>query len=215
MSAAPITIELMQTPYNQPVGRLLAQAFQGKFLNRSNRSEGNLAQCFHMLLDYFPAEPFSQRMVALQQGEVIGTISIKWKPAGNPLKTRRRLPLWRMFSLLGKWNMLKMLVGLSVLEHKPEAGECYIADLAVRSDRQSQGVGKLLLQWARHAVDIDPALERLSLHVCAGNPRAKQLYEKLSFHTTSRESRYILYVLFNKLKWDYMVLDKKGSTNRS
>ncbi|MFU1798104.1 GNAT family N-acetyltransferase [Paenibacillus azoreducens] len=35
-----------------------------------------------------------------------------------------------------------MLIGLSFLDHKPQAGECYIADVVVHPDHRSKGVGK-------------------------------------------------------------------------
>ncbi|GLI04528.1 hypothetical protein YDYSG_05580 [Paenibacillus tyrfis] len=79
MTAASITIEPMQAKYNPQVGRLLVQGFGGKFQCLTNMNDGELALFFEKLLDHFPADPASQRMVARQDGEAIGTISIKWK----------------------------------------------------------------------------------------------------------------------------------------
>ncbi|GMX65336.1 hypothetical protein Elgi_46060 [Paenibacillus elgii] len=78
MTAASITIEPMQAKYNPQVGRLLVLGFGGKFQNMTSMSDGELALFFEKLLDHFPADPASQR-IALQDGEAIGTISIKWK----------------------------------------------------------------------------------------------------------------------------------------
>ncbi|MNE30591.1 Mycothiol acetyltransferase [compost metagenome] len=107
-----------------------------------------------------------------------------------------------------------MLIGLYVLDHKPESGECYIADLVVHSDQRSRGVGKLLLQWAQQVVEMDPGLDRLSLYVSGSNPRAQQLYDQLSFQTQSRENRYILHLLFNEMEWDYMVRREGGDLKK-
>ncbi len=63
-------------------------------------------------------------MVALQEGEVIGTISIKWK---TEFASRQIFPAWKNFYRFGKWNLMKMFIGLSFLDHEPQAGECYIA----------------------------------------------------------------------------------------
>lgn len=205
MRAVPVTIEPMQARYNGQVGRLLAQAFQGKFQKLTGMSEDDLALCFEKLQEYMPTEPSTQRMVALQQGEVIGSIAVKWKPVMDAAKNRRELPPWSVFNLLGRWNLIKMLIGLYVLDHQPESGECYIVDLVVRSDQRSKGVGRLLLQWAQHVVDLNPGLDCLSLHVSGSNPRAKQLYEQSSFQTHSRENRFITHLLFKESKWDYMV----------
>ncbi|MDQ0113235.1 GNAT family N-acetyltransferase [Paenibacillus harenae] len=209
MMAVPITIEPMQAQYNQQVGRLLAQAFRGKFQILTNMNEDDLALFFDRLLECVP-EPSTQRMVALQQGEVIGSIAIKWKPAIDTKKNNQKLPSWRNFSIFGRWNLIKMLIGLYVLDYKPESGECYIADIVVHSDYRSKGVGKLLLQWAQRVVDMDPSLDRLSLYVSGSNPRAKQLYEQLSFRTHSEENRMISHLLFNEPKWDYMVETREG-----
>ncbi|WP_232380994.1 GNAT family N-acetyltransferase [Paenibacillus tianjinensis] len=206
----PITIVPMQSRYNKQVGQLLAQAFHGKFNMLTKRNEDELARFFEKLLEYIPTEPSTQRMVALQQGEVIGSIAIKRKPIVDTKKSRQKLPSWRMLSQFGSWSLIKMLIGLYVLDHKPEPGECYIADLAVHPDQRSKGVGRLLLQWAQQVVEMDPGLDRLSLYVSASNPRAQQLYDQLSFQTLSRENRWILHLLFNESKWDYRVQRREG-----
>lgn len=173
-------------------------------------NEDDLALFFEKLLEYFPTEPSTHRMVALQLGEVIGSIAIKWKPVVHRQKNKQKLPSWRICSQFGRWNHIKMLIGLCVLDHKPESGECYIADLVVHSDQRSKGVGKLLLQWAQQVVDMDPGLDRLSLYVSGSNPRAQQLYDQLSFQVQSRENRFILHLLFNESEWEYRVRRKGG-----
>ncbi|MFC6647808.1 GNAT family N-acetyltransferase [Paenibacillus rhizoplanae] len=213
ISTAPITIEPMEAKYNHAVGLLLAQAFQGKFQNRIRLKEGELAGCFEMLLQYAPADPYTHRMVAVQQGEVIGSIAIKRTPEARLLGKRQTPPLPGTSQLLGKRGMIRMLIGLYVLDHTPASGECYITDLAVQPEHQNKGVGRLLVEWAQKLVDTDPGLNRLSLHVSAGNPHARQLYGKWSFHTEAREIRYTLYLLFNELRWEYMVQKRGGYRN--
>ena len=213
-TGAPITVAPMRAEYNPEVGRLLAQAFQGKFRSRLHLPEAELAQGFTTLLAEVAPEPFTERRIALQQGRVLGSISLKWRPLRlrataeaepKPMSRSLRHPI----RLLGNWNRMKLLIGLSVLEHKPQAGECYIADVAVASDQQGKGIGKLLLQWAQQVVADDPDLERLSLHVAANNPRARQLYERMSFQVHSRERRLASYLLFDEMNWDYMVQEKR------
>ncbi|MCM3269742.1 GNAT family N-acetyltransferase [Paenibacillus elgii] len=205
MTAAPITIEPIQAKYNSQVSRLLVQGFGRKFQNLTSMSDGELALFFEKLLDHFPADPASQRMVALQDGEVIGTISIKWKPEST-LKQKQNLPSWESFNRFGTWNLLKMRIGLYLFDHKPEAGECYISDVAVHPEHRGKGVGKLLLQWAQYFVQTKPSLDRLSLYVSGKNPRAKQLYEQLLFRTHSQTKSLMWHLLFKEMKWDYMVM---------
>lgn len=209
MNAARITIEPMQAKYNPQIGRLLVHGFRGKFQHLTNMSDEDLALFFEKLFEHFPTEPASQRMVALQEREVIGTLSIKWNANSDIKEEKKQLPSWRSFNSFGKWNLLKLFIGLSLLDHKPQAGECYIAAVVVHPDHRSKGVGKLLLEWAQQFVQAEPSLNILSLHVSGKNPRAKHLYEQLSFYTHSQENSKISHFLFDEWKWHYMVLRLK------
>lgn len=60
ISTAPITIEPMEAKYSRAVGGLLAEAFQGKFQNRIRLKEAELAECFELLLQHAPADPYTQ-----------------------------------------------------------------------------------------------------------------------------------------------------------
>ncbi|CAH8770819.1 GNAT family N-acetyltransferase [Paenibacillus dendritiformis] len=209
MNAARITIEPMQAKYNPQVGRLLVHGFRGKFQHLTNMSDEDLALFFEKLLEHIPAEPASRRIVALEEGEVIGTLSIKWNANSEIKEEKKQLPSWRSFNSFGKWNLLKLFIGLSLLDHKPQAGECYIAAVVVHPDHRSKGVGKLLLEWAQQFVQAEPSLNILSLHVSGKNPRAKHLYEQLSFYTHSQENSILSHFLFDEWKWNYMVLRLK------
>ncbi|MFF0826387.1 GNAT family N-acetyltransferase [Brevibacillus sp. NPDC003359] len=202
MTVTPITIEPMHSMYNQQTGQLLVHGFRGKFQTLTNLNDGDLALFFEKMFHYSPADPASQRMVALQDGEVIGSISIKWK---SEAESNQKLPSWKNFHRFGKWNLLKMFIGLSLLDHKPHAGECYITDVVVHPNHQGKGIGNLLLQWAQNFVQTQPSLDKLSLYVSGNNPRAEQLYQRLSFHTQLRERSFLSHILFNEKKWSYMV----------
>ncbi|NTU29641.1 GNAT family N-acetyltransferase [Brevibacillus sp. HB1.1] len=202
MTGSPITIEPMHSTYNQQIGQLLVHGFRGKFQTLTKLNDGELAIFFEKLFDHVPTDRASQRMVALQEGEVIGTISIKWK---TEFDSRRIFPAWKNFYRFGRWNLLKMFIGLSFLDHKPQAGECYITDVVVHPNHQGKGVGNLLLHWAHNFAQAQPSLDKLSLYVAGKNPRAEQLYQRLSFHTQLRESSFLSHLLFKEKKWSYMV----------
>ncbi|MFD0713163.1 GNAT family N-acetyltransferase [Paenibacillus sp. GCM10027626] len=210
MTAAQIMIEPMQLKYNPQVGQLLVHGFRGKFQHLTNLNDEELALFFEKLFDQYPAEPAGQRMVAVQGREVVGTLSLKWKVEADRKQEKQKLPSWKNFNMFSKWNLLKMLVGLYFLDHKPEAGECYIADVVVHPDHRGKGVGKLLLERAHQFVLSEPRLDRLSLYVSGKNPRAKHLYEQLSFQTHLQENSYVWHFLFNELEWEYMVNVIKG-----
>ncbi|WP_268625302.1 GNAT family N-acetyltransferase [Paenibacillus alvei] len=210
MSVARKTIEPMQPKYNAQVGRLLVYGFRGKFQHLTNLSEENLALFFEKMLDSFPAEPASLRVVALQAGEVIGTLSIKWSENAEVQQATSNLPSWKDYPFIGKLAFLKLLIGLSLLEHKPLAKECYIADVAVHPDHRSKGVGRLLLEWAQQFALAEPSLSILSLHVAGTNPRAKQLYEQLSFSTHIQEYSILRHFFFNEGTWHFMTQKLKS-----
>lgn len=208
MTDTSIIIEPMQAKYNKQISRLLVHGFRGKFKPLSNLNDEDLAHFFEKLFDYFPVEPASQRIVALQDEEVIGSLSIKWKAESNLKQEKQKFP-WQAFKMFEKWTLVKLFLALYFLNHQPQARECYIADVSVHPAHRGKGVGKQLLQWAQHYVQTEPFLDVLSLHVSGKNQRAKHLYEQLSFHTHYQKNSLARYLIFNEFKWDYMVLNLK------
>ena len=208
MTTGLLTIEQMEQKYNSQVSRLLAYGFRGKFQTLTNMNDDELALFFEMLFEHDPNELFSRRMVALLDGNVVGTMSIQWKGDSN-IKQRRTPFSWSSFKRFGTWNFLKMMIGLQFLEHNPHKGECYIADIVVHPDFRGLGVGTLLLQWAIDYVKAQPSLDVLSLYVSDNNKRASRLYEQLSFHTKYQVNSLTQYILFREPKWNYMVMKIK------
>lgn len=204
MTLASIRIEPMQPKYNQQISHLLIYGFRGKFYPLTNLNDTELALFFEKLLDYFPSEPASQRMVALQGEEVVGSLSIKWKTKPYMKQKAQKIP-WQIFKLFEKWNLFKLFLALYFLDHQPQDRECYIADVSVHPAHQGKGIGKQLLQWAQQYVQANPHLDILSLHVSDKNLRAKKLYEQLSFQTQDQKNSFTRYLLFNEFKWRYMV----------
>ncbi|MFD1175908.1 GNAT family N-acetyltransferase [Paenibacillus puldeungensis] len=212
-----IILEPMQAKYNRQVSYLLVHGFRGKFYPLTKLGDNELALFFEKLLDHFPEQNASQRMVAIQEGEVIGTLLVKWKvESGSDDKTVKHQQnsqpeprLWQAFSSFGKWNVIKMMTGLHLLSHKPQVGEYYIADLSVHPHHQGKGTGKLLLQWAKQYAHSHPSFKFLSLHVSSRNLGAKRLYEQLSFCTHEKERSPLRFLFFREWKWDYMTLEKE------
>jgi hypothetical protein len=74
-----MTIEPVQPELYPSVGKLMAYGFGYKFENLTSLSIEELGSAFTQLLFNLPQEPNSLRVVAMQQGEVVGTMCIKWK----------------------------------------------------------------------------------------------------------------------------------------
>lgn len=211
MTIDPLIIEPIQPKHHRQVSRLLVHGFRGKFQHITNLPDDTLALFFEKLFTQFPAEPASQRMVALQAGEVAGSLCLKEKAASNGIHELLHFP-WRAFNRFGQWDLCKLFLSLYFLDHQPQAGECYIADISVHPARQGQGIGNSLLQWAQQYVQTTPRFHTLGLHVSEKNQRAKKLYEQLSFRTQEQQSSMSRYLLFHEFKWNYMVW-KEASEN--
>ncbi len=141
-------------------------------------NDDELSLFFEKLFVQFPNEPATQRMVAIQDGKVVGSISIKWDN-GSHMKQQSMLRSWESFRVFGKWNLYKMLLGLHSLEYKPKP------------------------------VQSDSRLDKLSLFVSGSNPRAKRLYEELSFQSQLQKNSFIRHLLFHEKTWHYMVMRVK------
>ncbi|ASA25809.1 GNAT family N-acetyltransferase [Paenibacillus donghaensis] len=205
MITTPIIIETMHSQYNQAVSRLLVDGFRGKFQTLTKLNDDKLALFFEKLLIHFPDEAGGQRVVAMQNGEAVGTMALKWKPESSVDSQAQHRASWQDFNKFGKWNLLKLLLGLHYLAHQPKERECYIADISVQPHHRGKGVGKQLLEWAQHNMQTLPLVDHLSLHVSANNQRAKQLYEQLSFRSCSKKNSIMRSLLFNEYEWDYMI----------
>ncbi|KWX78218.1 GNAT family N-acetyltransferase [Paenibacillus jilunlii] len=203
MKQAHVIIAPMQAEYNRQVSHLLVEAFYSKFYPLTRLEPGGLAALFEQLLDAFPEEPASQRLVALREGEVIGTLCLKRKAGAGLLAGEDHKPV---ITRDERRKMFKLLTALHFLDHKPQEGECYIADLSVHPAARGKGVGKQLLHWVQHYASSDPHLNVLSLHVSGHNPGAKRLYEQISFRTQAEERSLVRFLLFHEWRWEYMVL---------
>ncbi|KQN97751.1 GNAT family N-acetyltransferase [Paenibacillus sp. Leaf72] len=211
MKVSSITIEPMQAKYNRQVGQLLVHGFKEKFFKLSKLNDSILALFFEKLLEHFPNEPATHRVVALQAGNIVGTLSIKWWPESEleGSTPQPMLPLWREFRIFGKGALLKLLLGLYFLSYKPQPGECYIADVTVHPNYRGEGIGKLMLGWAELYARAHPSFNVLSLHVSSHNLGAKRLYEQLSYHMHRKERSLLKYMLFHELEWEYMKIKLK------
>lgn len=120
----PITLEPIQPMYHQQVGQLQAYLLHGKFQHLTSMASDELALFFELWLEQVPDMPGSQRMIAFQEGKVIGTIAIKWEPqpsrASQPQQTP---PSWQSFRSFGRWNLFKMRLGLSLFDYKLQVGD--------------------------------------------------------------------------------------------
>ena len=86
----------------------------------------------------------------------------------------------------GAWQFVRMMPrGLRIQRRitKLEDGQLYIANLGVRAELRSKGIGKSLIEAAAQRADV-LGLTKLVLDVSDQNPRAEALYRRLGFAVT-------------------------------
>lgn len=207
--ATSIHIEPIQPQLHQSVGELMAYGFGYKFQNLVSLSIHELASVFEQLLHYFPKDDSSLRFVARQHGDVVGTMSVKWKGAER-ISSHSTVDStwWSKCNGIGNWKLFKLVTGLYLLQHSPELEECYIEDLVVHPEHQGKGIGKQLLKWAQQFMLQSSGLSYLSLHVASHNHKAIQLYERVQFCQQNCNNSLLTGFLLGEKRWNYMT--RKG-----
>ncbi|MBP1907041.1 ribosomal protein S18 acetylase RimI-like enzyme [Paenibacillus turicensis] len=213
-----ITIEPVQPELYPSVGQLMAYGFGYKFENLTSLSIEELGFTFTKLLHYLPQEPNNLRIVARQQGVVVGTMCIKWKlikfnesNGSHGFDERNKsidFSWWNKCNSIGNWKLFKLITGLYLLQHSPKLEECYIEDLVVHPQHQGKGIGKQLLQWAHQFMRQSAGMTYLSLHVASHNHKAIQLYERYQFSQQNCDNSLLTALLLGEKRWNYMT--RKG-----
>lgn len=213
-----MTIEPVQPALYPSVGQLMAYGFGYKIENLASLSIEELGSAFTQLLYYLPQEPNSLRVVARQQGEVVGTMCIKWKwiksnesngfDGFDEPNQSIDSNWWSKCNSIGNWKLFKLITGLYLLQHSPKVEECYIEDLVVHPQHQGKGIGKQLLQWAHQFMQQSAGMTYLSLHVASHNHKAIQLYERYQFCQQDCDSSLLTGLLLGEKRWHYMT--RKG-----
>lgn len=200
MSRTESVLVLMQPEWREAVGRLLAEAFCAKLGRMTGLDVDGLARAF-----VFVGEGAGEwRILALVDGRLAGTLLLRRYPAtdfGVPVAGGGKL--WRRLAdSIGLWQAAAMWLALSMLSHCPAAGEWYIGDVAVSATYRGQGIGALLIGEAQRLAAAERV--RLTLHVAAGNPGARRLYERLGFRVESTSISRVSLWLFGEGCWQYM-----------
>lgn len=91
----------------------------------------------------------------------------------------------------GLWQFIRMMPrGLRIQRgiSKLEEGQLYVANLGVKADMRSKGIGKALIEAAAQQASTR-GLAQLVLDVSEQNPRAEALYQRLGFNVTGINHR--------------------------
>ena len=209
MPETSITLAPMHPKYNQALIQLFIDDFRNKFKKCQNLSDEQLTLFFQKRLETSFAEPFSCRMIALCDDNVVGSLCLTWKPEFDEPKKQNTLFSKEMVQLLGKWDFFKLALSLHLVEHAPSLQECYIADVLVDAKHREQGIETALVQWAYDFAKNDPRFDLLTLHVADKNKDAARLYGKFFFKTCLQKSSLMRALLFDDARWNFMTLPLK------
>lgn len=181
------------------VAEIMALAFEGKFQSLAPMPREEMPR-FLIETGVIYSSPFPGYVIAEVEGEVRGVLALKWAGQKRP---PGEYPIRRAASKYGWRKVLKLFLGLWLLEYRPKPGECYIEHIAVMPGFQGMGIGTRLLEFGEEFARSNE-FERLTLHVASSNERAIRLYMKMGFRTMGVTRSLITRHLFDISEWHYM-----------
>ncbi|MCF2718354.1 GNAT family N-acetyltransferase [Paenibacillus sp. UKAQ_18] len=203
MSAKSFDIVAYQKQDHEAVCSLLVESFKAKFQSLVTLEDQAIQQ---LLMQVWVQNPYSTSMkqfVAKENEEVIGVLSLKWKPSSSSLPETTPISLAPLIKQFGCFNIFKFLTGMHALEYPPAADECYIDHLAIRSSHRNQGIGRRLLAFAQQFT-VESGFHTLTLHVAHKNQGAIRLYHKLAFEVEQSKYNGLRHFWFKEPVWHLM-----------
>ncbi|NOU68783.1 GNAT family N-acetyltransferase [Paenibacillus sp. LMG 31461] len=204
-----IHMERMKEEHRASVSQLLLQGFCNKIQFGTGLNNAQLQLLLERLLVLDEQRGEGQRIVAMQEESVIGSLSLQFRAhSGIPRPSTTvmdLLPLWKGIQGVGWGKTLGFAVRLACLSHRPARGEMYIADVSVHERFRGSGVGKTMLEWVLREAVTRPGIRYASLYVSGSNVGAKRLYERMGFRTLEVQRSTFMGWLFGEQEWNYMI----------
>ena len=124
--------------------------------------------------------------LAVVEDEVIGTGSFYNMAEFVRIGLQTVVNIFRYYGIKsGLQVMSRMKHGPSVMR-QPGLKEMYVANLGVREDYRSKGVGTKLIEWQKE-IAISKGYKLMSLDVATHNRQAQKLYERLGFQVRVKD----------------------------
>ncbi|MEO3944894.1 GNAT family N-acetyltransferase [Gorillibacterium sp. CAU 1737] len=199
-----IEVVPMDKSHHRQVSELLALGFRDKLLPASGLSEQELILYLNRMLELYPEERGETRVVALLEGTVVGTMAIKRRTEALPSHSSSTKPACLSNEEIRLWPLMKLILTLRILSHRPSRHECYIADLTVHPLHQGKGIGTFLLNWAFECAMHDPKQLSLTLHVAGHNQGAMRLYERHGFRLDKQANSSLRRLWVGEAAWVHM-----------
>jgi len=207
-----IQVERMKEEHKVAVSELLLQGFCSKLQFGTGLNNAQLQWLLERFLVLDKQRGKGQRMVAVQEGSVIGSLTLQFQSrSGEPRRSTTvmdLLSIWKGIREVGWRKTLGFAVRLACLSHRPVCGELYIADVSVHEKFRGSGVGKTMLEWVLREAASRPGIRYVSLHVSGNNVGAKRLYDMMGFRTLKAQRSTIMKWLFGEQEWNYMIQER-------
>ncbi|WP_246053970.1 GNAT family N-acetyltransferase [Paenibacillus anaericanus] len=195
----------------ESICRLLVKSFQGKFHSLVQLDDEDIIKLLSKIWLNESECVSEKQMVVKEDGELVGTIFLKWKDESSPPKISTNYNSRALFKQFGFITVCKFIIGMGMLEYKPQEQECYIEHIAIHSMYRNQGMGKLVLTWAKDFVQQHPEFEELTLFVSGKNNNAIHLYEKAGFHIEKSKYNFKRHLFFQEPLWHLMTWRSKNA----
>lgn len=153
-----------------------------RFVVRDEKLLGSFTHDFGIVSRDFGGGNF----VAESDGKVLGILNLKYH--GKKYEDHgSNMDIKALKDKYGFGALLRAIFLGKALNYDPPAGEAYIDNISVAEDSRGQGVGTLLMDYAKEQAKKNNC-NSISLYVTDENPRAKKLYEKHGFTVKSHKS---------------------------
>ncbi len=197
----------------ESVASIIMNSFKSKFKALASLSDYDLIELLKQA-GYVERTGFEGYLVAEKDNKVVGVMLLKWEGQKRPKAPPKPgfLKLGRMYGFL---NLIKLQLGLSLLEESIDYGECYIEHIAVDPNERGFGIGTQLINYGKDIVENNPSLNKYTLYVAASNISAVQLYQNLGFRVKSRQNSAITQLLFKERSWLYMTNNLKNTEDKT
>jgi len=118
--------------------------------------------------------------VAVHNGKVVGVASFYNKADSKRMEMETFKNLLRFYGLINIIPIIIRSLHAKKVVESPRSNSIYIANVGVKPEMRSHGVGSALIKQAMEKAKRD-GYKEMSLDVASDNPRAEALYQRLGF----------------------------------
>lgn len=209
MTSSEIIIRPFKSEDYDAATAILLQSFKTKFTALTSLNDEDLFG-FLKLMNIDTSIPREGLFVAEEKGTVQGIVYLRWKDQTLPIDLPE-VDLFKAILEFGLINVLRFLIGMTILEEELPSTDCYIEHIAVSADARGKGVGTQLMVFGEQFAK-QQGFKRFTLNVTARNEKAVKLYKHLGFNITNTINSWLSRVILKEKTFFFMSKILKGPT---